>query len=211
MSGLQNGMSSKRPFAKNIHIYSELVVVGNPQVLLQPCFHAQWWLCFILYFRGFLPFITIIASSKYKWHTLYFKSECKLGNSYTFCLISISNLKIGRFETIRFETWRFVNLTFCKPDVLKPDVLKPDVLKPDVLKPDVLWVYRQSMPRSCADQIHICQLSCRLHFVTNCSLLSTRIFKSPKSYGGSLSTSCAYGISRIKIRTKMIFLGFLQK
>jgi hypothetical protein len=59
-------------------------------------------------------------------------------NTNTFCLISISNLKTGRFETRRF-----VNLTFCKPDVLKPDVLKPDVLKPDVLKPDVLWVYRK--------------------------------------------------------------------
>ena len=65
-------------------------------------------------------------------------------NTNTFCFISISNLKTGRFETRRFETWRFVNLTFCKPDVLKPDVLKPDVLKPDVLKPDVLWVYRLS-------------------------------------------------------------------
>jgi hypothetical protein len=62
-------------------------------------------------------------------------------NTNTFCFISISNLKTGRFETRRFETWRFVNLTFCKSDVLKPDVLKPDVLKPDVLKPDVLWVY----------------------------------------------------------------------
>ncbi len=62
----------------------------------------------------------------------------------TLCLISISNLKTGRFETRRFETWRFVNLTFCKPDVLKPDVLKPDILKPDVLKPDVLWVYQSA-------------------------------------------------------------------
>ncbi len=33
-------------------------------------------------------------------------------NTNTFCLISISNLKTGRFETGRFETWRFVNLTF---------------------------------------------------------------------------------------------------
>ncbi len=63
-------------------------------------------------------------------------------NTNTFCFISISNLKTGRFETIRFVNLTFVNLTFCKPDVLKPDVLKPDVLKPDVLKPDVLWVYR---------------------------------------------------------------------
>ncbi len=105
-SGLQNVR-----WQKNIHIYSVLVVGGNPQLLLQPCLQAKWWLFFILYFRGF-------------------------------CLISISNLKTGRFETWRFETWRFVNLTFCKPDVLKPNVLKPDVLKPDVMKPDVLWVYR---------------------------------------------------------------------
>jgi hypothetical protein len=35
-------------------------------------------------------------------------------NTNTFWLISISNLKTGRFETRRFETWRFVNLTFCK-------------------------------------------------------------------------------------------------
>ncbi len=64
---------------------------------------------------------------------------------YTFCLISISNLKTGRFETRRFET-----LTFCKPDVLKQDVLKPDVSKPDVLKPDVLWVYRIESVNKCA-------------------------------------------------------------
>jgi hypothetical protein len=38
---------------KNIHIYSVLVVGGNPQVLLQPCLLAKRWLCFILYFRGF--------------------------------------------------------------------------------------------------------------------------------------------------------------
>ncbi len=63
-----------------------------------------------------------------------------MANTNTFCLISISNLKTGRFETIRFETWRFVNLTFSKPDVLKPDVLKPDVLKPDVL-----WVHPQNV------------------------------------------------------------------
>jgi hypothetical protein len=37
MSGLQNVKSSKRPVAKNILIYSVLVVGGNPQVLLQPC------------------------------------------------------------------------------------------------------------------------------------------------------------------------------
>jgi hypothetical protein len=37
-SGRQNVRSSKRPVAKqNIHIYSVLVVGGNPQVLLQPC------------------------------------------------------------------------------------------------------------------------------------------------------------------------------
>jgi hypothetical protein len=34
---------------KNILIYSVLVVEGNPQVLLQPCLPAKWWLCFILY------------------------------------------------------------------------------------------------------------------------------------------------------------------
>jgi hypothetical protein len=39
--GLQNIMSSKRPVAKKIHIYSVLVVGGNPQVLLQPCLQAK--------------------------------------------------------------------------------------------------------------------------------------------------------------------------
>ncbi len=53
MSGLQNVRSSKRPVAKNVHIYSVLVVGGNPQVLLQPCLQAKGWPCFILYFRGF--------------------------------------------------------------------------------------------------------------------------------------------------------------
>jgi hypothetical protein len=47
-SGLQNVW-----LQKNIHIYSVLVVGGNPQVLLQPCLQAKLWLCFILYFRGF--------------------------------------------------------------------------------------------------------------------------------------------------------------
>ncbi len=46
-SGLQNVQ-----LQKSIHIYSVLVVCGNPQVLLQPCLQAKWWLCFILYFRG---------------------------------------------------------------------------------------------------------------------------------------------------------------
>ncbi len=40
-SGLQNVRFSKRPIAKNIHIYSVLVVGGNPQVLLQPCLQAK--------------------------------------------------------------------------------------------------------------------------------------------------------------------------
>ncbi len=40
-SGLQNVRSSKLPVAKNIHIYSVLVVCGNPQVLLQPCLQAK--------------------------------------------------------------------------------------------------------------------------------------------------------------------------
>ncbi len=35
-SGLQNVRSSK-----NIHIYSVLLVGGNPQVLLQPCLEAK--------------------------------------------------------------------------------------------------------------------------------------------------------------------------
>jgi hypothetical protein len=39
--GLQNVRSSKRPVAKNIHIYSVLVVGGNPKVLLQPCLQAK--------------------------------------------------------------------------------------------------------------------------------------------------------------------------
>jgi hypothetical protein len=55
-SGLQ-----KVRLQKNIHIYSVLVVGGNPQVLLQPCLQAKG---FILYFRGFLPYITIMASNK---------------------------------------------------------------------------------------------------------------------------------------------------
>ncbi len=53
-SGFQNVRSSKRPVAKkHPYIYSVLVTGGNPQVLLQPCLQAKWWLCFILYFRGF--------------------------------------------------------------------------------------------------------------------------------------------------------------
>ncbi len=47
-SGLQNVR-----LKKNIHRYFVLVVCGNPQVLLQPCLQAKWWLCFILYFRGY--------------------------------------------------------------------------------------------------------------------------------------------------------------
>ncbi len=76
MSGLQNvgfpkcqvyktsGLQNVR-LQKNIHTYSVLVVGGNPQVLLQPCLQAKWWLFFILYFiEGFLPYITIIANNK---------------------------------------------------------------------------------------------------------------------------------------------------
>jgi hypothetical protein len=62
-SGLQNVRFTKRQvyktsglqnvrLQKSIHIYSVLVVGGNPQVLLQPCLQAKWWQCFILYFRG---------------------------------------------------------------------------------------------------------------------------------------------------------------
>ncbi len=47
-SGLQNVRLQK----KHPYIYSVLLVGGNPQVLLQPCLQAKWWLCFIL-FRGF--------------------------------------------------------------------------------------------------------------------------------------------------------------
>ncbi len=47
-SGLQNVR-----LKKNFHIYSVLVVGGNPQVLLQPCLQAKGWPCFILYFRDF--------------------------------------------------------------------------------------------------------------------------------------------------------------
>jgi hypothetical protein len=49
MSGLQNARSSKRPVQKNIHVYSVLVVGGNPQVLLQPCLQAKWQLCFVIF------------------------------------------------------------------------------------------------------------------------------------------------------------------
>jgi hypothetical protein len=42
MSGLQNVRSSKRPVAKkNIHVYSVLVVGGNPQILYQPFFAGK--------------------------------------------------------------------------------------------------------------------------------------------------------------------------
>ncbi len=57
-SGLQNVRFTKRQVfktsgcKKNNHVYSVLVVGGNLQVLLQPCWQAKWWLCFILYFRG---------------------------------------------------------------------------------------------------------------------------------------------------------------
>ncbi len=63
-SGLQNGRFTKCQvyktsglqnvrLPKNIHKYSVLVVGGNPQVMLQPCSQAKWWLCFIFYFWGF--------------------------------------------------------------------------------------------------------------------------------------------------------------
>jgi hypothetical protein len=69
-SALQNVRFTKCQVYKtsglqNIHIYSVLVVGGNPQVLLQPCLQAKGWLSFILYFIGFfVPYITIIASNK---------------------------------------------------------------------------------------------------------------------------------------------------
>ncbi len=150
MSGLQNIRSSKHPVAKK-HPYKFCTCgwwksAGSVAAMFACTVMAVFYSLFL---EGFLPYNTIMVSNKEEWHTLYFKYECKLDNSYTFCLINISNLKSGRFEIRRFETWRFVNLTFCKPDVLKPDVLKPDILQPDVLQPDVLWVYRHSRsPRS---------------------------------------------------------------
>ncbi len=58
MPGLHNVRSSKRPVAKNIHIYSVLLVFGNPQVLLQTYLQAKWWLCFILFFKGWFCHIS---------------------------------------------------------------------------------------------------------------------------------------------------------
>ncbi len=58
-SGLQNVRFTKSQVfktygcKKNNHKYSVLVVGGNPQVMLQPCLLAKWWLCFIFYFWGF--------------------------------------------------------------------------------------------------------------------------------------------------------------
>ncbi len=58
-SVLQNVRFTKRQVfktsgcKKHSYIYSVLVVGGNPQFLLQPCLQVKWWLCFILYFRGF--------------------------------------------------------------------------------------------------------------------------------------------------------------
>jgi hypothetical protein len=68
-SGLQNVRFTKRQVfktsgCKKASIYTLILVIGgNPQVLLQPCLQAKWWLCFILYFRGFfVPYITIISN-----------------------------------------------------------------------------------------------------------------------------------------------------
>ncbi len=61
-SGLQNVRFTKRQVFKtsgckktsiNILYLWLLVVGGNPQVMLQPCLQAKWWLCFIFYFWGF--------------------------------------------------------------------------------------------------------------------------------------------------------------
>jgi hypothetical protein len=46
MSGRQNVWSSKPLVKKNIHIFSVLVVGGNPQVLLQPCLQAVFYSLF---------------------------------------------------------------------------------------------------------------------------------------------------------------------
>ena len=48
-SGLQKVRFTKRQVfktsgCKKIHLYSVLVVGGNPQVLLQPCLQAKLWL-----------------------------------------------------------------------------------------------------------------------------------------------------------------------
>jgi hypothetical protein len=147
MSGLQNVR-----LQKNIHTYSVLVVGGNPQVLLQPCLQVSDGSVLFSILEVFLPYIAIISKND----TLFtLNRKCRLGNSYTFCFLSISNLITGRFETRPFE-----------PDVLKPDVLKPDIVKPDVMKPDVLWVYHinqyrtylcyyRSMSRQVCDSLQI--------------------------------------------------------
>ncbi len=88
---------------KNIHLYSVLVVGGNPQVLLQPCLQAKWWLCFILYFRGLFCHISPKSPVICKNDTLFTSNRnANLAIPILFCLISISNLKTGRFETRRF-------------------------------------------------------------------------------------------------------------
>jgi hypothetical protein len=98
------------------------------------------------------------------------------------CLISISNLKAGRFgsfismDILKPEVLKLdvLNLTFCKPDVLqtwrfenltfcKHDVLKPEVLKPDVLKNDVLWVYLFVTAKQWGKKTHANKPCCEHH------------------------------------------------
>jgi hypothetical protein len=93
MPGLQNVRSSKRPVAKNIHTYSVLVVGwwksgGSVAAMFAG---KVMFVFYSLFYRGFfLPYITIIAR---------ISKNDTLGNSYTFCLISMSNLK--------FKNWTF--------------------------------------------------------------------------------------------------------
>ncbi len=82
MSGLQNVRSSKRSFAKK-----------HPYILCT----CGWWKS-----AG-----SVAAMFAGKVMAVFYSQACRLGNSNTFCFISISNLKTGRFETRRQSGVRF--------------------------------------------------------------------------------------------------------
>jgi hypothetical protein len=102
MSGLQNVRFSKRSVEKK-HPYIFCTCgwwksAGSVAAMFAGKVMAVFY---SLFYRCFLPNITIISNND----TLFtLNRNAKLGNSYTFCFINISNLKTGRFETRRFET-----------------------------------------------------------------------------------------------------------
>ncbi len=93
MSCLQNVRSSKRPVAKKTPINILYLWLVEIRRYVAAMFAGKVMAAFYFLFLRFLVilYITKMASKK-------------MTNTNTFCLISISNLKTGRFETRRFET-----------------------------------------------------------------------------------------------------------